>query len=68
MRYRNIAEAASQLGLGLTCQIVQRLCDLCAGQCLARAERIRLIAGEQTVLSDVIRRLVVPCIRRERRL
>ena len=60
MRYRNIAEAVSQLGLGLACQIVQRLCDLCTGQRLARAERIRLVAGEQTVLSDVIRRLVVP--------
>ena len=34
MRYRNIAEAVSQLGLGLACQIIQRLCDLCAGQCM----------------------------------
>ena len=64
MRYRNIAEAVSQLGLGLACQIIQRLCDLCAGQCLVRAKRIRLVAGEQTVLGDVIRRLVVPCVRR----
>ena len=61
MRYRNIAEAVSQLGLGLACQIVQCLCDLCTGQRLVRAELVSLITGEQTVFGDILRRIIVPC-------